>query len=413
MMKKTICLVTDWYPSKENPYAGLFFKEQAFALEDSFDFIVFRYSECIRRNPFSREEFSLLNKENNTVEYRAKVSVPIRLVIADWAHNLFIKYVKNTTVDGVGFYVSNAHKRFTQKKIVKCFEKIGRNADCFYCVDAQSEAYYLWCLAKRYNKPYVLGEHGVVPWPGRLITDANKMAMENADLFLAISNDKIRQVMQQNIKLKRIKYVGNLINEEKLPITQHTDKGYKTFVIVASNSFYKNYDMFIDVMNRLSEKTDKDFRVMIVGYGANKGYSKNTELLEEKVRQSQFADKAIMIREVPHDEIADVYSKADAFVMTSIQEGQPVSALEAACCGLPIFSTRCGGVEDYVDDEIGKLFDITDAEGMAEGLKIFLESEGLYSGEIIREKIIQRFGYTAFTDKMTEFFRESMISTKH
>ena len=32
--KKKICLITNWYPTKENPYQGIFFKEQAQALGD-------------------------------------------------------------------------------------------------------------------------------------------------------------------------------------------------------------------------------------------------------------------------------------------------------------------------------------------------------------------------------------------
>ena len=36
--KKTICLITNWYPTEENPYQGVFFQEQAQALGDVFDF---------------------------------------------------------------------------------------------------------------------------------------------------------------------------------------------------------------------------------------------------------------------------------------------------------------------------------------------------------------------------------------
>jgi len=46
--KKRICLVTDWYPDKENPYKGSFFKEQALAMEDSFDFVVIHYTPDFR-----------------------------------------------------------------------------------------------------------------------------------------------------------------------------------------------------------------------------------------------------------------------------------------------------------------------------------------------------------------------------
>ena len=70
---------------------------------------------------------------------------------------------------------------------------------------------------------------------------------------------------------------------------------------------------------------------MIVGYAANKGYSQNVEQLEDAIRNSAFARNAELIPEISHDRIHELYARADAFIMTSIQEGQPVSAMEAGC----------------------------------------------------------------------------------
>ncbi len=175
-------------------------------------------------------------------------------------------------------------------------------------------------------------------------------------------------------------------------------------MIVAAHTFYKNYDLFIAVMNRLTEITDRDFRVKIVGYASNKGYSKNAEVLEQKIRDSAFADKAELIPAVPHEQLQKVYQDSDVFVMTSIQEGQPVSAMEAACCGLPVFSTRCGGVEDYVDDTMGRIYAVTDAEGMAQGLKDYLEGRIRFDSEHIRKSVVERFGKDAFVQHFTEAF---------
>ena len=73
-----------------------------------------------------------------------------------------------------------------------------------------------------------------------------------------------------------------MIDETKLLYVPRKEHDIKTFVIVAAHSFYKNYNMFIKVINRLTEITEKEFRVLIVGYGANKGYSKNVHELEKK-----------------------------------------------------------------------------------------------------------------------------------
>lgn len=404
MTKKTICLVTNWYPTKENPFQGLFFKEQAFAVSKNFDLVILHYKEHVSKKIFNRVATPQIYREKNTTEYTFDIPCPISLYIADLINDFKIKHIKGNTIDGVGKYISNRHKLFTYKKITKLFDKhIKENIDAFYCIDAQREAFYAECLAEHYNKPYIVSEHAPVPWPGSVIKDVNKLGIEKANMFLAISNDKIRQLMMQNIKLPETCYIGNLIDEDGLLINRNNNE-VKTFIIVAAHSFYKNYDLFISVMNRLTVITEQDFKVMIVGYGANKGYSKNVDEFEKKIEKSLFADKVVMVPSVPHEKIGETLNKADAFIMTSIQEGQPVSAMEAACCGLPVFSTRCGGVEDYIDDKMGRIYSVMDCEGMAQGLKEYLEGELEFDADYIRSQVVMKFGNEAFVEKFSKAF---------
>ena len=37
---KTILMIPSWYPTKENPFAGSFFREQAIALQENFKIII-------------------------------------------------------------------------------------------------------------------------------------------------------------------------------------------------------------------------------------------------------------------------------------------------------------------------------------------------------------------------------------
>ena len=407
--RKTICLVTNWYPTKENPYQGLFFKEQAFEVSEKYDFVVLRYTEKIKqiRGFF----FELGNEERNTREYTVKVRIPIYVLIADAIHNLIVKKVTHQTIDGVGKYISDSHTNFRKRVFRRLFDNnIKENIDVLYCVDAQTEAAVLKVISDLIGKPYVVGEHAPIPWPGTVLNDVSKSAIEQARVFLAISNDKIRQLKLLNIKLPTVKYIGNMVNESQFVINNsNKDKDHiKTFIIVAAHSYYKNYDMFITVMNRLKGISKIPFKVMIVGYGSNKGYSKNIDIFEKKIKDSRFVDNVELIPEVPHSEIGEVLNRADAFVMTSIQEGQPVSAMEAACCGLPIFSTRCGGVEDYVDDTMGRIYSIDDVEGMAHGLKDYLEERVEFDSDHIRQRIISKFGKDAFIKNFTEAFELAM-----
>lgn len=404
MGKKTICLITNWYPTQDNPFQGLFFKEQAFAVAEHFRFVIVHYNESIRKKMGKPYAVEKTNVENNTVEYTVNAYVPVSCYVDDELLKLKMKRHPENRVDGIEKYVSQRRKDFTRETLTTVFEKeIQEKIDILYCVDAQKEAYHVQCVAERFHIPYIVGEHAPVPWPGSLIADVNKHAIEKADCFLAISKDKIRQLMLQNIRLPKTVYIGNLVDEKNYGIRKEAN-AVKTFIIVAAYSFYKNYDMFIAVMDRLSEITAEPFKVMIVGYSANKGYSRNAEELEEKIRGSKFAKNAELIPFVPHESIGEVLCRADAFVMTSVQEGQPVSAMEAACCGLPIFSTRCGGVEDYVDASMGRIYGLTDVDAFAEGLKDFVEGKLVFDSAHIRKVIVEKFGKRAFVDTFAETF---------
>lgn len=413
--RKTVCLATNWYPSEENPYAGLFFREQAIAEKEYLDYIVLHINRNYKsvalvywiKKLFNKEyRFDQIKEEFNIREYSVSVSLPVFYRFADLFSDLWNKAVKRNNIPGVGKYISISHKRIKKKIITKIFQThFNKKIDVMYCVDAQNEASTIRYAAEALNIPFILGEHGPVPWPGSVINDENKEAMEKADLFLAISQDKIRQVLLQNIRLKRIEYIGNMIDENQFSLVENNNK-VKTFLIVAAHSFYKNYDMFIKVMNRLTEITDLPFKVIIAGYGANKGYSEGVDVFEHQIENSKFADKAELIPEIPHSEIQKIYARADAFIMTSIQEGQPVSAMEAACCGLPIFSTRCGGVEDYVDDSIGRIYDVTDYQSMADGLKKYLEGEYRFKSKVIRSSVVKKFGKETFVDNYVRYVND-------
>lgn len=402
---KKILFIPVWFPSKSNPVAGIFFKEQAELLSEDFDISVLKinYKFCLSISYFLKK----IIKKNVTIKKNdyfdsldvneADVLIPLELFVLDHLYSLFAKYTKK--IDGVGLYHTKLYMKLFEKCMKFVHKKINSDYDVVYGISAQGIAYQAYLLSKMANKPLVLGEHGPFPFPGTTLSNTEKMSLENADCFFAISNDKIRQILLQNVKLQKICYVGNLVDETLFKY-EPIEHSHKTFLIVAAYSFYKNYDMFIDTMNLLYKKATKEFRIIIAGYAANKGYSKNEDILEKKIATSKFSNCVEMIKFIPRDKMKDLYNRVDAFVMTSIQEGQPVSALEAACCGLPIFTTRCGGVEDYVTDEIGRVVNVTDSEQLSNYLYDFLEEKITFDSAVIRNTIVEKFGKEAFRDVM-------------
>lgn len=395
---------------------GSFFKEQAFAMAEQFRFVVVHYLENrkvpdpvywvqrLRNRHFSIEK---VNEEQNTTEYTIHAQIPLSIAILKKAHAFMTQLFKKPSTE------SKVYANHRQKLLNQIFgAAFPETFDLLYGVSAQNDSSLLLKLSHATGKPYVVAEHAPFPWPGTIIRESEKEGLRSADAFLAISYDKIRQVLLQDIQLKTIAYVGNMVNEEQFGLGAGSGHE-KTFVMVAAHSFYKNYDLFIKIFNRLTQITDVPFKVMVVGYNANKGYSQNAELLEKKLQNSLFSSQLELLPAVSREDMPKVYARADAFVMTSIQEGMPVAALEAACCGLPIFSTMCGGVEDYVDDTMGRIFKIIDSESFAQGLKAYLEGHITFDKQHIRKKIVSLYGKNAFTANLANIFNMVIDGQDH
>ena len=398
---QTILVLPVWYPTEANPHAGSFFKEQIELLSENYNFIVLKYS---RGSQFKDSKLYRLSKDR---EYQLDEDWGTITEYTATSHESKLSFIMERLASqvlarkcrrpGVGIYHTNKYRQIVSTIAMNIASDLAKehDIDFVYGISAMGVAYESYSMAKFLEVPLLFSEHGPFPYPGTTIADTDQEALEACDEFLAISHDKVRQVLLTSTRLKSISYIGNLVDETKFnhkPLAHY----HPTFLIVAANSFFKNYDLFIETMNRLTEKTTKDFRVIIAGYNANKAYDGDAAVLEKKVSKSAFADKVEMSGAIPREGMNDLYNRVDAFIMTSIQEGQPVSALEAGCCGLPIFSTRCGGVEDYVTPDIGRIVDLTDAETLSDHLRAFLEGEITFDGAHIRETIVSRFGRKAY-----------------
>ncbi len=86
----------------------------------------------------------------------------------------------------------------------------------------------------------------------------------------------------------------------------------------------------------------------------------------------------------PHDTVAEEMRRARLFAQHSIEaasgdsEGTPVSILEAGASGLPVVSTRHGGIPDVVlDEETGVLVEERDVNGMGRRMLRLLRDPAL------------------------------------
>jgi glycosyltransferase involved in cell wall biosynthesis len=93
-------------------------------------------------------------------------------------------------------------------------------------------------------------------------------------------------------------------------------------------------------------------------------------------------------------DVETVYAAADVVLLTSDNEGMPVSLIEAGLAALPAVATRVGGVPEVVQDEVTGLLAGTGAAELAEHVIRLLRDEQLRlrMGEQAHQWTTKRFG---------------------
>jgi glycosyltransferase involved in cell wall biosynthesis len=88
--------------------------------------------------------------------------------------------------------------------------------------------------------------------------------------------------------------------------------------------------------------------------------------LEARIAALGIAQSVSFAGKLDRDQVAALYRDADFMLNPSRVDNMPNSVLEALACGLPVVSTRAGGVPHIVKDGVSALLvDVGDAEGMA------------------------------------------------
>ena len=108
------------------------------------------------------------------------------------------------------------------------------------------------------------------------------------------------------------------------------------------------------------------------------------------------------------DDVQNVLAASDAVLLTSDNEGTPLSLIQAALMGLPVVATNVGSVPDVViDGETGWLAD-PDALALARASLEMLDSppEAARRGQQAREQANRLYGVTRLAEDHAGLYRE-------
>lgn len=175
----------------------------------------------------------------------------------------------------------------------------------------------------------------------------------------------------------------------------------------------KNHKLFLEALKKVLEKTSKKVRAFIVGDGEERT---NLEKLANNLNiEFSFGDlkkKAPLTFTSWIKDIDWVNAGVDIIALTSLNEGTPVSLIEAQAAGKPIVTTAVGGIEDVViNGETAFLSASGDPDGFAEKLLKLIEDKALRAkmGQAGPDFVNKKYQYSRLVHDM-ELYYNSLLS---
>jgi glycosyltransferase involved in cell wall biosynthesis len=199
---------------------------------------------------------------------------------------------------------------------------------------------------------------------------------------LYISNSEAaRQVLIKREKINHKKIItihnGIDVSEFEQKYDKHSilkeyqlDSNKKVISVVANLREPKGHVYLIEAVKLLRDQGIKNFIVLFIGDGVLRSK------LEEMVKKKNLQDYIIFLGS--RNDIPQLLSITNIFVLPSIWEGLPGSIIEAMACKLPVIATDVGGVSELVvNNKTGFVVEPRNPQALANKIVKLLEDEHL------------------------------------
>jgi len=256
--------------------------------------------------------------------------------------------------------------------------------------------------------PYALSAHAKDIW----LTPDDELArkVRDAEVVLTCTEEGRAQLaaLADGRTPVRLAYHGVELKEN----SSSTELGEPPRVLAVGRLVEKKGHETLLLAAALLRDRGLEFTVRLAGEGPE------WPRLQRLVHELRLGDRVVFLGPLSESEVQQEYERADVFALpcrklaNGDQDGLPNVILEAMAHGLPVLSTRLGGItEAIVDGESGLLADQDDASVLAEHLGRLLEDPELRQllGQGGQKRVAERFERSANLPRVVDALVEAGI----
>jgi len=219
-----------------------------------------------------------------------------------------------------------------------------------------------------------------------IIAISNKQKIDLVERFRIAEEEKVH-VIPLGFDLDKFK-VNIQDKRKKFRERYHLKDDDIAIGIIGRLAPIKNHDLFIEVVSEI-KKERANIRAFVIGDGEIK------QSLIEKTKKTGLTtegENADVVFTSWFKHIDQILPGLDIVTLTSLNEGTPVSLIEAQAAQKPVISSDVGGVRDIIGKDCGLLFKSNDSSDFKNCLIT------LISNLELRNKMGQKGGIWAFSN---------------
>lgn len=249
-------------------------------------------------------------------------------------------------------WLGNLHLRAVERAINKHNIKF----DIVHSHFIWSAGYVGMKLKEKYKVPFVVTGHGFdvyeLPFESKYWMEIVKEILNNSDALLTVSEKNRKHLLELGIKESEISVLENgyssklfySMDKGKVREELGINKNDKVLVTIGSLEKIKGHKFLINGV-KLLVKNYPDIKCYIIGGGSLE------KEITELIKGLHLEKHVFLLGHIPHSELNKWINVSDVFVMSSLNEGLPISMLEALGCGKPFVGTKVGGIPDIINSE--------------------------------------------------------------
>lgn len=364
-----VLILTKTFPETENDWGGIFVKEQADALIREHEVIVVKFkNDETDFKPFFRYKV----REETDLKYRFFIIIVSRSfpVYNQFNYILCVYFALN--------------------KILK-----GGKVDIIHCHYSYPAGVIARLINLKLKIPYIITEHSKIKQTFRssFHKKLSLYSLRYSCMNISVSNALKNELVAEGIN--KVEVVPNVIDTGRFSLAGRSAGPFRIGFLGSLNTHNKGLDLLLKSCSVLPI----DFILKIGGTGLHFEYYKDL------AHKMGIAGKCIFTGEISKMQISNFYSDLNLFVLPSRYETFGIVLVEAMSSGLPVISTRCGGPEEIINEQVGILTDTDNSDQIKDAIMKIYSNYSEYKPEEIRNYAFNNWGIDPFLKKINSIYQ--------